>query len=113
MNKTRHRILFQQMLCGLALIASIIGYESTPSGQVSSERDISLFGPTVFSRTRQAPQRQTASFSMDPTVVHGPFRIKVTNGDPIGANRLSSARILLNGIQVFGPSDFNQQVGTL
>jgi hypothetical protein len=43
----------------------------------------------------------------------GAGRILVTNGDADGDSRINSARILLNGHPVFGPSDFNQCVAHL
>lgn len=48
-----------------------------------------------------------------PSMVHGPFTLNIANGDSDGGNRISSAQIILNGVQVFGSSDFNQNVASL
>src|ERR1051326_2760183 len=48
-----------------------------------------------------------------PPMVHGPFTLNIANGDRDGGNRVSSAQITLNGVQVFGPSDFNQNIANL
>src|SRR5262249_2075528 len=37
----------------------------------------------------------------------------IVNGNADGSNRVSSARIALNGVQILGPSDFNQHVATI
>src|SRR5262249_22996408 len=39
--------------------------------------------------------------------------LRITNGDANGQNRISSATIKLNGVQVAGPADFGQNVSTI
>src|SRR5262245_13638184 len=59
-----------------------------------------VFGPTQFTRGAGAPQTVTASF---PKCGAGACQITVTNGNPDGSSRVSSARITLNGVELFGP----------
>ncbi|MCH7489877.1 MAG: hypothetical protein IID05_04195, partial [Gemmatimonadetes bacterium] len=60
----------------------------------------------VFVRRLGGPQTETATI---PDLT-GSFVLRVRNGDESGANRVSSATVALNGVQLFGSSDFNQQV---
>lgn len=69
-----------------------------------------LFGPNKYLRTSGAPNVYTDTFS----AITGEGRLIVKNGSWDGENRIvdaiSSASIYVNGQQIFGPSDFNQQV---
>ena len=67
------------------------------------------FGPKQYLRTKGKPNRYTDSFSATP----GEGTLTVQNGDDNGKHRISSAIIVLNGTRMFGPKDFNQQVGNL
>ena len=69
----------------------------------------SVFGPQRFNRTKGAPNEYADSFAG----VAGVASIKIKNGNDKGRNRISSAYILINGEQIFGPSDFNQKVDSL
>lgn len=61
----------------------------------------------LFVRGKGKPATESVSFGVyNPD---GPFLIRLENG-PDGHDRVSAARIWLNGAQVFGESDFNQQV---
>lgn len=66
----------------------------------------------TFSRTKGAPAQVSDSFDLFDGST-GPYVIRISNGDPKGNNRVSSADILINSTEVFGPNAFNQQVGTL
>ncbi|HWS90118.1 MAG TPA: Ig-like domain-containing protein [Pyrinomonadaceae bacterium] len=72
----------------------------------------SLFGPRKFVRGKGAPFTEVERFTL-PADVAGPFTLEVQNGEPGGANRVSSATIKLNGVEIFGQSDFSQNVPTL
>ncbi|HEX5716616.1 MAG TPA: hypothetical protein VF179_10685 [Thermoanaerobaculia bacterium] len=62
-------------------------------------------------RATGQPQQVTARFEILLAAPH--YRLQVGNGRPDGSSRISSAWVRLNGREVFGPSDFNQQVGAL
>lgn len=87
----------------LTLIFNII-----PSGSFASEA--TLFERT-FIRGKGAPVTEKVSFNV--TAPIGDYTLVLTNGNPDGTNRCSSAEISLNGATIFGPSDFNQQVSSL
>lgn len=66
-----------------------------------------VFGPMQYTRTAGKPQTFTETFENCGTAS---CQIVVTNGNADGSNRVSSASIFLNGSQIVGPKDFNQQV---
>jgi len=68
--------------------------------------EVALFGPNQYTRTTGKPNAYTETF---PGIVgHG--KLILTNGTQDGKNRVSSALIIINGKQILGPHDFNQQV---
>jgi hypothetical protein len=69
-----------------------------------------VFGPTTYTRLAGGPQNFATAFDHCGSTA---CRIVVVNGDANGTGRISSARITLNGSQVVGPSDFNQQVSQI
>ncbi|MCK4829853.1 hypothetical protein KA005_79755, partial [bacterium] len=70
--------------------------------------EILVFGPKQYTRNKGKPVTETDNFTSSIT---GPnFTLRVINGDAQGDHRVSSGTITLNGEQVVGPSDFNQQV---
>lgn len=69
-----------------------------------------VFGPQVYTRTAGPPQTFTDTFEFCGTAA---CQIVVMNGNADGSGRVSSASIVLNGVEVAGPRDFNQQVGSL
>jgi RHS repeat-associated protein len=80
--------------------------------QLLSVASVVIFGPQRFNRTTGAPNEYTVQFAL-PAGVTSPYTMHVVNGAPNGSNRVSSATIKLNGSQILGPSDFNQQVGVI
>jgi hypothetical protein len=71
--------------------------------------ELSVFSKTYIRETAK-PYVVTDTFTVaDPTAK---FTLIVMNGKN-GQNRVSSAIIRINGKQVLGPSDFNQQVDVL
>ena len=98
--------LFTILLClvGLVLPAPAQVTATTP-----------VFGPTTYTRTTGSPNQYTTTFTA-PAWVVSPYNLHIVNGEASGNNRvygISSATITLNGVQVAGPSDFNQNVATL
>ena len=65
-----------------------------------------------FVRAAGSPALSTAQFTVDADV-HSPFHLTIVNGGMDSGRRVSSARVLLNGNQLYGPSDFNQNVASL
>ncbi len=77
-------------------------------GSVSSLWAITLFGPNTYNRTTGQPNIYTDTFSnCEPQTV---YKLVVKNGQSDGNQRLSSATILLNGVEVLRPNDLNQRV---
>lgn len=75
----------------------------------SLSKTLNLFD--TFYRHTGAPVVETSDFQVQ-TPGSG-FILTILNGKPDGTNRVSSAVIKLNGVQVAGPSDFSQQVGKI
>ena len=73
---------------------------------------IGLFGPRKFVRGKGAPFTEVERFTLPPDVT-GPFTLRLQNGETGGANRVSSATVRLNGVEIFRQSDFNQNVPAL
>ena len=78
----------------------------------ASTSGISIFGPVQYNRTTGPPNQYTATFLL-PASVSAPFQLQVQNGDGNGGHRISSGTITINGVQVVGTSDFNQNVATI
>lgn len=91
------------------LIAAVAAVASALILGTAQAAEQVLFGPQQYTRTAGPPNQFTETIALPPTLV-APFRLHVQNGDPDGSNRVSSATLTLNGTQVAGPSDFNQQV---
>jgi hypothetical protein len=66
------------------------------------------FGPQQYIRAAGPPETFTETFQYYGT---SPCQIVVVNGNADGRQRISSASISLNGQQIVGPRDFNQQTG--
>jgi hypothetical protein len=65
-----------------------------------------VYGPQVFERERGGPDSFSGVFSAcDPA---GSFKVIVDNGNADGKNMVSSATVSINGLQVVGQNDFNQ-----
>ena len=79
----------------------------------SSAVDVTLFGPKQYLRTTGSANIYTDTFS----AIAGEARLIVNNGDWDGNQRItdaiSSASVVVNGQEIFGPSDFNKQVYSL
>jgi hypothetical protein len=92
--------LFTLMFCGLLL--------TDFTGNALCSESI-VFGKTYIRETGK-PQVVVDTFTVaNPS---GKFNLIVENGND-GTNRVSSAIISTNGMQVFGHSDFNEQVDVI
>ncbi len=69
-----------------------------------------VFGPAVYQRDTAKPVVVDKNFSVTNA---GSYILCIINGDAAGNNRISSAVISINGIEVVSPNEFNQQVGTI
>jgi hypothetical protein len=83
-----------------------------PVAEAQVAANTPVFGPQTYTRTTGAPNEYTTTFTAPPWIV-SPFNLHIVNGDASGKNRISSATIALNGVQIAGPSDFNQNVATI
>jgi hypothetical protein len=93
----------------LALLATFLGLAVLPPACFATDVEVTLFGPKQYLQTPGNPQAYSDTFSG--MACQG--KLIVTNGDAEGDNRVSSALIVFDGQQVFGPSTLNQQVYTL
>ena len=101
MRRLRRSVILVMGLCFLGL-----GLAASASAQTV------LFGPTQYQRTAGPPNQFAGTFTL-PAGATAPYTLHVVNGNADGTNRVSSATIKLNGTQILGPSDFNQNVAVL
>lgn len=71
-----------------------------------------LFGPKQYTRTAGPPNQFTDTFTL-PAGTTAPYTLHVVNGNANGTNRISSATVKLNGVQIAGPNDFGQNVAVI
>ncbi len=83
---------------------------SPPIAQANPDQII--FGPQQFLGTGRAPHHYIETFSISASVEE-PFLLHIVNGNHDGTKRLSSAWISVNGVQVAGPRDFNNNVAVI
>jgi len=62
-----------------------------------------------FVRDTGKPEVLTTHFSAS----YGDAQLLLTNGDASGSKRIRSARVILNGREIFDPSQFSKNVGNL
>ncbi len=72
----------------------------------------SIFGHKVYLRTTGPPNQYTDVVTVPPGVP-SPYTLFIKNGEANGSHRVSSAVVKVNGVQVVGPSDLNQNVASL
>ncbi|HXM51466.1 MAG TPA: PKD domain-containing protein [Pyrinomonadaceae bacterium] len=77
-----------------------------------SGSSLSIFGPRRFDRTTGSPNQYVEQFAL-PAGITSPYTLHIQNGDLNGANRVSSATIKVNGVDVLTPSGLNQNVAGL
>jgi RHS repeat-associated protein len=73
---------------------------------------LTVFGPRRFDRTTGSPNQYVEQFAL-PAGATSPYTLHIQNGEPGGLNRISSATVKLNGIDVLRPNDLNQNVAGL
>src|SRR5262249_10324890 len=94
----------------LFLLSSVTLTSTVRTLQVPAALMTVAFGPKQYIRDAGPPDTFTETFQYDGT---SPCQIVVVNGKADGTQRISSASISLNGKQIVGPEDFNQQVGRI
>ncbi len=77
-----------------------------------SGNSLTVFGPRRFDRTTGPPNQYVEQFAL-PAGVTSPYTLHIQNGDFNVSNRVSSATVKLNGVDVLTPSDLNQNVAGL
>ena len=71
-----------------------------------------LFGSKTYTRTAGPPNQFSDTFT-PPAGTTAPYTLHIVNGNANGTNRISSATVKLNGVQILGPSDFSQNIAVL
>ena len=99
--------MFRKGLVWFGLGTGVVAFLWSPAGATMAP----IFGPKQFTRSTGAPQEFTETFQNCET--RAQYKLVVVNGGPDGSNRVSSASITLNGTEIVGPRDFNQQVARI
>jgi RHS repeat-associated protein len=79
----------------------------SPSGDCTG-----FFGPKKYLRTTGPKNVYTETIAI-PATVKSPYTLRVQNGETNGSNRVSSAWVALDGVDVIVPSDLNPNVGLI
>src|SRR5262249_8898021 len=85
---------------------------TTASASPATGGQVTVFGHQKYLRTTGAPNQYPSTFLLPPWAL-APFVLHIQNGAATGGNRVSSATIVFNGVQIAGPSDFSQQVTSI
>ena len=93
------------------LVRAVIGRSEERVAATASDT-IVVFGPRQYERARGAPVTVTEHFTL-PAGAKSPAYLCVRNGEPDGTRRNSASTVTLNGVQVVGQSNLNQQVAGL
>jgi hypothetical protein len=96
------------LLSLLFLLSSVTLTSTVRALQVPAAPMTVTFGPKQYIRDAGPPDTFAETFQYYGT---SPCQILVVNGNADGTQRISSASISLNGQQIVGPEDFNQQIG--
>lgn len=81
-------------------------FRLTPAGY---QLDKPVIFVARFEREKGEPVTDTIHFPLV-TGSSGPYVLRLSNGGSGGQHRVSSARIVLNGVEVLSPQNFSQQV---
>ncbi len=79
---------------------------------IQSANGMTVFGPRRFDRTTGPPNQYLEQFAL-PAGVTSPYTLHIQNGELNGLNRISSATVKLNGVEILTPKDLNQNVAGL
>ena len=106
LNKRRSDVdtWVKQRRWALYLLLSVLVF-SLPELTIAASSQATVFGPKIYTRTSGRPNSFQENFTA--TNISSSFTLIVQNGDG-GENRIHGGRIILNGVEVVGPNDFNQ-----
>lgn len=100
-------------LCAFVLGMFVVVLINAPLPVLAqSTPDQLIFGPQQYLRTSGAPNQYTGTITV-PASVGAPFLLHIVNGQSNGQNRISSAWVDVNNVQMAGPSDFGQNVSVV
>jgi murein DD-endopeptidase MepM/ murein hydrolase activator NlpD len=102
---TRRGRIFGLLTAFLLVILPIL---VQPLTTLADSRPVIIFGPVTIERATGKPTVNNYRIVL-PESITGPFTFQIQNGTN-GAPSVTSARISLNGIEVFNPSDFKKKV---
>ncbi|HET7159532.1 MAG TPA: hypothetical protein VFI62_11075, partial [Burkholderiales bacterium] len=88
---------------------SVVLLASAALTHAQSTPDYTLFGPKQYVNVQGTTNDYLDTFSV-PIAVGAPFTLQIINGAASGANRVSSASIRVNGVEVAGQADFGQNI---
>jgi len=88
----------------LCLLAILFIFSAIFSPAFATE--VTVFGPKTYVRTTGSPNVYTDTFSSFPKE----GLLIIENGDKDGKHRVTSALVFINGVQIFAPDDFKQQI---
>ncbi len=94
MIKNHVRKTFALLFCIITLIIASPALSAT------------VFGPKQYVRTSGAPNTYTDTFQSS----GGAGVLIIRNGSATGDNSVTSAKIYLNGVEIYGPNDFKNAV---
>lgn len=80
---------------------------------LASAGEFNAFGPISYQRGTGTPVTETTTFTVkDPTA---PYVIRINNGGLLDGEfeKVSSSVFILNGVQIAGPNEFNQNVSII
>jgi len=98
--------VFIGLLVSLIFLMNGIPERSGDHASMTGKVEVTLLGPKQYLRTTGKPNIYTDAFPGR----FGQGKLIAKNGDANGDDRISSAIIKINGVQIFGTSDFNQNV---
>lgn len=109
-TRKKSRSLAIALVCTLVALVVFAIFAPRSAAQLTASTPV--FGPQTYVRTTGAPNEYTTTFTA-PSWITSPYDLHIVNGAANGSNRISSGTITLNGVQIVGPSDFNQNVATI
>ena len=96
----------------IALKTMVLAMLCISFGGLALASEFSAFGPKTYERTPGKPTTVVDTFKVN--AKSKDYQLVVTNGGGQSEfDRVSSALILVDGQQIFGPADFNQGVASL